>query len=292
MFKINLQRFANETVAADLVPAISVDFVTRIADNITELQDVLGVTELMPMAAGTTIKVYKWTQVNTPDQVGEGVEIPLTEIKREVAKTIELTLNKYRRNTTAEAIQKVGRDMAINQTDEKLIKGIQKDIKKGFYTAIEGGTGTATGTTLQATLADCWGKLKTVFEDEDATPIYFVSSEDVADYLGTASVTLQNAFGLSYIQDFLGLGTVVVSPNVTAGKVIATAKENLNGAYVPANTGDVAQAFGLTADETGLVGMVHTPKSDNATIDTLVLSGVAFFPELLDGVIVGTIAAA
>lgn len=294
MDKTNLQMFANETFAADLVPAISVDFVSRISANINELRDLLGITEMVPMAAGTAIKIYKWSQVNKPNQVAEGVTIPLTEIKREVAKTIDLTLNKYRKNTSAEAIQKVGKDMAINQTDEKLVKGIQKDIKDSFYSALtpSSGTGTASGATLQAVLADIWGKLKKTFEDEDATPIYFVSSDDVASYLGTANITLQTAFGMSYIEDFLGLGTVVVSPALTQGTVIGTAKENLNGAYIPANTGDVAQAFGLTSDETGLVGMTHSIKSDNATIDTLVMSGVVFYPELLNGVIVGTISAA
>lgn len=292
MNRFDLQMFANETYAKDLAPEISVDFASRIANNITELQNLLGVTELLPMSAGTVVKVYKWSQVNTPEQVAEGTEIPLTEIKREVAKNIEVALKKYRKNTSAEAIQKVGREMAINQTDEKLIKGVQKDIKTSFYNTLLGGTGTATGTSLQKTLAACWGKMKSVFEDEDATPVYFVSSDDVAEYLGTASVTLQSAFGFSYIEDFLGLGTVIVSPALTSGKVIATAKENINGAYVPANNGDVAQAFGLTSDATGLVGMTHSIKSDNATIDTLVMGGVVFFPELLDGVIVGTISAA
>lgn len=289
MYKKNLQMFANETFAADLVPAISVDFTSRISGNIRELQELLGVAEMIPMAAGTSVKLYKWTQVNTPEQVGEGEVIPYTKIKREVAKTIDLTLEKYRKNTSAEAIQKVGRDMAINQTDEKLIGGVQKDIKKKFFDALNEGTGTAGGTNLQTTLASVWGKIRKTFEDEDATPIYFVSTDDVADYLGTASITLQNAFGMSYIEDFLGLGTVIVSPALAKGKVIGTARENINGVYAPATAGDVAQAFGLTADETGLVGMTHSVKSDNATIDTLVMSGVVFFPELLDGVIVGTI---
>ena len=56
---------------------------------------------------------------------------------------------------------------------------------------------------------------------------------------------------------------------------MATVKENLNGVYVPAS-GDVAQDFGLTFDESGLVGMCHNIASDRASIDTLVLSGVLF----------------
>lgn len=293
--KFNLQLFAaatNTIVAADLDPVISIDCVSRLTSNIAELRQVLGITEMEPMPAGTTIKIYTMEQVNTPVQVGEGEDIPLTEIKRRLARTIELTLKKYRKNTTAEAIQKVGRDMAINKTDEKLLSGIQKGIKADFYSMLGTGTGSASGTTLQSALSAAWGAIKKFYVDEDATPIYFASSDDVADYLGTAQITMQQAFGMSYVEDFLGLGTLVVSPSLTKGKLIATAKENLHGAYVPANTGDVARTFGLTSDTTGLVGMTHQPISGNATVDTLVFSGVVFYPELLDGVIVSTISPA
>lgn len=293
--KFDLQLFAaatNTIVAADLDPAISIDCVSRLNSNIAELRQVLGITEMEPMPAGTSIKIYTLEQVNTPNQVGEGEDIPLTEIKRKLARTIELTLKKYRKNTTAEAIQNVGRDMAINKTDEKLLSGIQKGIKADFYSMLSTGTGSASGKTLQSALSAAWGAIKKFYVDEDATPIYFASSDDVADYLGTAQINMQQAFGMSYVEDFLGLGTLVVSPSLTKGKLIATAKENLHGAYVPANTGDVARTFGLTSDTTGLVGMTHQPISGNATVDTLVFSGVVFYPELLDGVIVSTISPA
>lgn len=291
MKKLKLQLFAaptNTTVAADLEPAISVDFVSRITQNIAELQEVIGVSELIPMAAGTDIKIYKMSKKNTPSQVGEGETIPLTEIERKLVKTIPLDLNKYRKNTTAEAIQKVGRNLAVNQTDEKMISEIQKDIKKAFYTALATGTGTATGTTLQVTLANLWAKLQGYYEDMDVTPIYFLNPQDVADYLGTAQITMQTAFGFTYIENFLGLGTAIITPQVTAKTVYATAKENLNGAYAPVS-GDVGQTFGLTSDATGLIGMTHQMKSDNATIDTLIMSNVVFYPEFADGVFKGTI---
>lgn len=286
-----LQLFAAEegtTLSTDLSPAISVDFTTRIAQNIVELQQLLGITDLVPMAAGTDVKIYKWTVEDLADQVGEGEEIGLTKVKRTLANTITLDLDKYRRNTTAEAIQRVGRSIAINQSDEKLIKKVQKGIKGSLYTVLKAGTGTAAGTNLQVVLANLWAKLQEYYEDEDVNPVYFVNPQDVADYLGTAQITMQNAFGFTYIENFLGLGTAIVSPQVTAKKPIATAKENLRGAYVPMS-GDVAQTFNLTADTTGLVGMTHSTKTGNATVDTLLMSCVKFFPEFQDGVFVGTI---
>ena len=286
-----LQLFAAEegtTLSTDLAPAISVDFTTRIAQNIVELQQLLGITDLVPMAAGTDVKIYKWTVEDLAEQVGEGEEIGLTKVKRTLANTITLDLDKYRRNTTAEPIQRVGRSIAINQSDEKLIKKVQKGIKGSLYTVLKAGTGTATGTNLQIILANLWAKLQGYYEDEDVNPVYFVNPQDVADYLGTAQITMQNAFGFTYIENFLGLGTAIVSPQVTAKKPIATAKENLRGAYVPMS-GDVAQTFNLTADTTGLVGMTHSTKTGNATVDTLLMSCVKFFPEFQDGVFVGTI---
>lgn len=289
--RFDIQLFAEENMnaAVDLEPGISIDFVSRITSNIAELQKVLGIAEMEPMSAGTSIKIWKMEQTNTPEQVAEGETIKLTNVKRSLARTVELVLKKFRRNTSAEAIQKVGRNMAINQCDDKLVSGIQKGIKQDFFDMLLEGTGAASGTGLQATLANAWGALNVYHEDEGVTPIHFLSPLDVAEYLGGAQITMQTAFGLSYVEDFLGLGTVVVSPRVTKGKTISTAKENLHGAFIPANSGDVAQSFGLTSDSTGLIGMKHSADDTNATINTLAMSGVIFYPERLDGVFVGTI---
>jgi hypothetical protein len=293
MNKDYLQLFAAETgtiITTDLEPAISVDFTSRIAENITELQTLLGITELIPMSAGNLVKIYKTSIANTPAQVSEGETIALTEVKRELAATIELNLNKYRKKTTAEAIQRSGREVAVNTTDEKLISSVQKAIKATLYSTLATGTGTASGTNLQKVLAALWAALQNKYEDEDVSPVFFVNPVDVADYLGTAQITMQNAFGFTYIQNFLGLGTAIVSPQVTAKKPIATVTQNINGAYVPAS-GDVGQTFSLISDATGLIGMTHYVAGDNASVNTLILSGVKFFVEYADGVFVGTIAA-
>lgn len=283
---MNLQLFAvpNETTTADLAPAISIDFTSRISENINTLQEILGVTNMVPMAAGTLIKIYKET-TTLAEQVAEGEEIGLSKVKRELAKTIELPLGKYRKQVTAESIQKFGRDRAINRTDEKLIGEIRKQIKADFFTTINAGIGLAKGgNKLQATLATVWAKLQEKYVDTDVTPVYFVSTDDVADYLGEKEITTQTAFGFTYIENFLGLGKTFVHPGLTKGVVIGTVVENLNGAYVPANGGDLAEAFDLTADESGFVGMTHQPTTTNASLTTLLFCSVVFYPELLDGV--------
>ena len=131
--KINLQLFAAEanlTKTADLEPALSIDHTSRISRSLTKFREVLGITEMQPMAAGTQIKIYKSEKKNAPAQVGEGETIPLTKIERKLAQTIDLTLAKHRKSTSAESIQKVGYDNAVNKTDEKLISEIQKGINR------------------------------------------------------------------------------------------------------------------------------------------------------------------
>ena len=290
----NLQLFAvpeNATLTTDLEPAISADFTSRIANNITELQNLLGIADLTPMTAGSQLKVYKTTVDNDPAQVAEGEVIPLTKVEQKLAATIEVVLKKYRKETTAEAIQKSGREIAVNTTDEKLIQKIQKDIKKTLYSTLATGTGTATGANLQKVLAALWAGLQNKYEDMDVSPVFFINPTDVADYLGTAQITMQTAFGFTYIQNFLGLGTAIVSPQVTAKAPLATVTQNINGVYVPAS-GDVGQTFALISDATGLVGMTHYVGGDNATLNTLIMSGVTFFCEYADGVFKGTIAGA
>lgn len=293
MNKFDLQFFAaaeNTTITTDIEPVISIDFTSRIAENLDKLRQVLGITDMIPMAQGSQIKIYKTVRENTPEQVGEGEEIPLTKITRKLANTIELKLNKYRKNVTAEAIQSRGRQRAVNETDSKLVSEIQKDIKKDFFTLLGTGSASATGTDLQTALANSWAKLQEIFEDEDADNVYFVNPTDLAKYLGDKIITTEQTFGLTYVQNFLGLGTVIVDPRVTATKVYATSKQNLNGAYVPASGGDVATTFSLTSDSTGLVGMTHTANTSNATLESLIFTGVKFFPERLDGIVVATIA--
>ena len=280
---------SNTTLSTDVAPAISLDYTSRIRDNIDQLREMLGISEMIPMAAGNTINMYSLTRYNTPAQVAEGFEVPLTEIKRTVAKSVTLALLKYRKLTTAEAIQKTGADIAVNMTDAKLVSEVQKDIKAAFFTSVKTGTGTVTaGTTLQEQLANNWAAVAAGFEDQDCRPIHFINPADAAAYLGAANITIQNAFGMQYIEDFLGLGTVVLTTQVTATNVWSTAKENLCGFYAPVN-GDLADQFGLSYDETGLIGMVHNAMTSHASIETLLMAGVVFCPEVLTKVYKGII---
>lgn len=292
--KINLQLHAaesNTTVTGDIAPAISIDHVSKINQNITELMDILGIVELTPVAAGTEIKIYKTDIENTPSQVGESETIPLTKVTRKLARTISLGIKKYRKVTSIEAILAKGYDNAVNATDRKLISGVQKGIKSEFFDVLVTGTQKSKGTGLQAAAANAWGVLNGLYEDEDVDCIYFLNPLDVADYIGQAQVTMQTAFGLSYIANFVGLGTVIVSNRVPKGKIIATAKQNLNGVYIDVTANDTKDLFAFTTDESGVIGMAHSGKTTIASCETLLVTGVTIYPERLDGIVISTIEA-
>lgn len=289
----------NTIITTDLDPAISIDHMQKLNAGIRSVLTMLGLTEMTPMTAGTQVKQYKYNKKNTPAQVAEGEVIGLTAYERKLVNTFDLALEKFRKQTTAEAIQRVGRGKAIDDTDTLLEREVQKSIKSKFFTMInvaEGANGATaisararnTLTDLQKVLAAIWGQMSVYFADMDVSPVYFVNNLDIADYLANAQVTVQNAFGFKYIEDFLGLGTVIIDPSVTAGNVRGTVKENLNGVYVPAS-GDVASTFGLTFDSTGLVGMKHFLADDRASVDTLIMTGATFYAEDVTGIFSGTI---
>lgn len=291
----------NVTKATDLAPEITIDYTNRFATGIHKLQKLLGVTALMPVSAGGTIKTYKYTTDIKDGNVAEGEYIPLSKVTKAVDQTYTLTLGKWRRNTTAEAIQSKGRAVAINETDSKFVAALQNKVKNDLFAAITGTTKTsAAGFNLQAALANMWGALTQIFEDYDgfADPdddeaegrfVFFVNPLDVAEYLGQSTITTQTAFGMSYLKNFLGLGNTFTTAKVTKGTIFGTAAQNINIAYVPATGGDLAETFGLTGDPLGLIGMTHDIVSTNASIDTLAMGGWKIFPEITDAVLKGTI---
>ena len=290
--KINLQRFAAETnltVTADIEPAISIDFADRFHQNIDGLSEILGITSMIPMKAGDQIKIYKTAVTRVGTQVGEGETIPLSKATVKLAKTISIDIEKYRKATSIESIQKRGYESAVNKTDKALVQQLQKGYKSEFFALLEEGTATAEGSSFQDAIAQAWGKLSEIYEDESVEAIYFVNSLDLADYLGQKNLTTETLAGFTYIKDFLSLGTVIVSPSVTKGSIKATAKENLNGAYIDVKTGEISKAFTFTTDETGYIGMLHTAKTDNATLETLLVGGILFWAERLDGVVISSI---
>ena len=292
MKKIDLQLFAVDAKTvkeADLAKVRDVDFTERFSKGIDTLMAMLGVTRKQEKRAGEVLKVYKATGTLESGVVAEGEVIPLSKYQTTYEAIGEAVLNKWRKVTTAEAISSKGYGQAVNDPNDKMLKDIQKGVRTSFVNFLATGTGKAAGTGLQATLAQAWGKLQVLFEDTSVQSVYFMNPLDVADYLGGAQISTQTAFGMSYIENFLGLGTVILASDVPKGKLYATAAENIVLYYIPVTSADMAQAFDLTSDATGLIGIHTGPTYDNLSAETVAASGVGLFAEKLDGIVVGTI---
>lgn len=276
---------------ANIAKVRELDFAQLFGENINNLIKLLGITRKIPVQAGTVLKVLKVTGTLQSGSVPEGEIIPLSQYATTWTAIGEMKLNKWRKATTAEAIMKGGYDQAVNETNAKLIRDIQKSIRSDFITYLGLGTGSASGTTLQSALADAWGQLQVKFEDDDIQAVFILNPLDVADYLKTAQISTQTAFGFTYIENFLGLGTVILTAGVTKGTFYATASQNIVAYYIDARGADgLGEAFDFTTDsETGFVGVHEEGNYQRLQSETVAIAGVDIFAEVVDGVIVGEI---
>lgn len=290
----DLQLFAVDTKTikeADLAKVRDVDFSERFSAGIETLMKMLGVTRKIEKKAGEVLKVYKVTGTLEDGTVAEGEVIPLSKYQTTYTPIGEAVLKKWRKVTTAEAISSKGFGQAVNDTNNKMLKDIQKGIRSQFVTFLGTGEATAEGVGLQAAMAQVWGKMQVLYEDTAIETVYFMNPLDVADYLGAAQISTQTAFGMSYIENFLGMGTAILASDIPKDKIYATAAENIVLYYIPVTSSDMAQAFDLTADATGLIGIHTGPTYDNLSAETVAASGVGLFAENLGGIVVATISA-
>lgn len=281
----------NAIKKAQIAKVREIDFSLLFSENVKNLIKMLGVTRKQKVQSGTALKVLKVTGTLESGVVAEGDIIPLSQYATTYTTVAEATLNKWRKATTAEAILKGDYNQAVNETNKKMILDIQKGIRSQFVTMLATGTGTASGTGLQAALANAWGKMQILFEDDAVQAVYFVNPMDVSDYIGSANITVQTAFGMNYVENFLGLGTVIMTGAIPAGSFYATAKENIVCYYIDVNEANgIGEAFDFTTDpETGFVGIHEDGNYTRMQEETVAISGITFFAERLDGVIVGTI---
>lgn len=282
---------ANLITKSEMTRIREIDFARRFTGTILrKLIEALGVTRKIPMMDGTTMYYYTTTGTLEDGNVAEGEVIPLSKYQRNKTAIGEITLKKWRKASSAEAILKSGYDEAVRQTDQKCLLDVQTGIRTDFFNSLKAINGTAIGaSTLQMVLAKTWGNLQVLFENDAVEVVHFLHPLTIAEYLGAANITVQTAFGFNYIADFLGLGTIIMTSQIPQGQVISTAKENLIMYYVPI-TSDAMASFNMTSDETGYIGVNSGyPTNERAQVETLVFSGIQFLVEYASGVVFGQI---
>lgn len=278
-----------ENLTTNLGAALSVDFTEQFGKRFNSLSELLGVQRLLPMASGTLIKTYTSSVTLAGEGVAPGDIIPLSEVVMEEGPSHELVWDKKRKAVPMEDIQKYGFEKAVAITDAKLLNEVQKGIRTKLLAQLASGTGTASGENLQQIMAQNWAAVSGIFDEDDVQTISFINPFDAADYLGNANITTQNAFGMTYVENFLNNRIVFMHAEVPQGTVYSTADQNLIAAYAQMNGGAIGEAFDFVTDETGLVGVTHDIDKSRLTAETITAYGIELFAERLDGVVVGTI---
>lgn len=288
----------NTTMSADIeVMAREIDFVTRFARNWQHLQDILGIMRPIKKEPGAVLRSKEAT-VTLADSVGEGEEIALSQAQVVETDYEEMSIEKYKKRVTIEAIKDHGYDVAVALTDEAFLYELQDKVTSKFYTYLNTGTLTGSYDTWQMALAMAKGMVINKFKQIHRTAtdvVAFVNVLDLYTYIGGADITVQSEFGFQYVKNFMGYSTVFLlsDEEIAQGTVIATPVENIALYYVDPSTSDFARAgLNYTTDgETNLIGFHTAGNYDVAGSECYAIMGMTLFAEYLDGIAVVTVGA-
>ena len=287
MAKTNLTKTANiDTTARE------VDFVTRFAYNWDHLRDILGVSRLIRKTPGTVLK-SKYAEVTLEASVAEGEEIPYSQSEVKTKDYAPINVEKFAKGVSIEAINEHGYDDAIGLTDDQFLYELQNNVTGRFYTFVNTGTLISAKASFQAALAEAQGRVRNKWKamHKGITEVVgFCNILDAYDYLGAANISVQNAFGMNYIENFLGYSRLFLCSDeeVARGKIVATPVENLILYYVSPDDSDFARA-GLvytTDGVTNLIGFHVQGNYGTAVSESFALMGLTLMAEYLDGIAV------
>ena len=285
----------NLTTTSDItVKAREVDFVTRFNNSWDALREILNIMRPIAKDPGTTLVSYEATVDLQDGEIDEGEEIPYSKATVTPVSYDELTINKYAKAVSVEAVSKYGADVAIQKTDDEFLAELQGVVMDKFYDFIQTGTLTDTESTFQMAVAMAIGLVRDKFKKlrKDFTNIaLFINTLDAYRYLGASELSVQTAFGLTYLENLMGASTVILSSEIPEGQVIATPTENLVLYYVdPGNSGFKQLGLDYTVQgETNLIGFHANGNYSTAVSESFALMGMALWAEYLDGISVVTV---
>ena len=290
---MNLQMFAAPTGLTGAgniqVRAHEIDFVTSFGKNIQALLDVLGIIRPIRKANGSVLKTKKVTGTLQDGHVAEGESIPLSEYKvtEEVFDTIQI--EKFRKAVSIEAIAEKGYEAAVSDTDEQFRIDLQDNITDRLYKQLNSGSLGGHEATWQLAIAMAIGNVKHKFQQMKRNTtgiVVFVNTLDAYRYLGEANVSMQTAFGLTYIKNFLGADIVFLTDRVAEKTVVATPMNNNIAYYVdPSDSEFVKAGLSYTTDSTtGFLGFHVEGNYDRAISDMFAIMGLRLMCEYQDAI--------
>ena len=278
------------------INAREIDFVTRFGRNWTALREIMGIMRPIKKQAGTVLKSYTASVDLASGEVPEGAVIPYS--KATVVETLkeDLSLLKYAKAVSIEDVNRYGAEIAVEKTDEAFLNELQTKVMTDFYTFLNDDTYAMTDAqaTWQAAVSIAIGKVKAKFQAmrKDLTSVVvFVNTLDVYKYLGSASITVQSAFGIDYVKNFLGAQTMILTTDVPEGTVIAVPSDNIVLYYIDPSDADIKK-LGLqytTDGETNLIGFHANGNYTTAVGENFALMGMKLWAEYADGIAIVTV---
>lgn len=273
------------------VSAREIDFVTRFGQNWEALQAILGVMRPIRKEAGTVLRSYTASVTLQSGTVAEGDEIPYSLASVVEATKADVEIEKFAKGVSLEAVSKYGADIAVQKTDDAFLNELQALVLTKFYTFLKTGTLTSVSTTWQGALARAKGDVLNKFAGMRKTVtdvVAFANINDAYSYLGSASVTVQTDFGITYIKNFMGYSTIILCPDVDIpqGKVLAVPVENIDLYYIDPADSDFAK-LGLeytVQGDTNLIGFHAEGKYSHAVGESYAIMGMKLWAEYLDGI--------
>lgn len=260
-----------------------INFIYKFTSNLNNLLAMLGKTEVTRLSPGTAYRIYKTAGTLSTQTVAEKALIPDSGITVDDGTIVEITYKKYRNTTSIEEVAKKGYDVAVGAKNDKVVRQIQQALRQSLFAGLAvSGIGTTTAATFQAKVAKAAAYVSKKFEDEAITPVFMANTDDVYDYLGGSNTVLAQNFGLSYLENFMGIGNVIVDSNVPKGTVYGTAVENLD---VIASDVTAIEGMDLTTDESGLIAVHNSPVYENAMLQVVAYTGVTILPVYADCIV-------
>jgi hypothetical protein len=291
---------ANLIKSADVqVTARELDFVTRFEANWEHLRDILGIMRPIKKQPGAQLKSKYAEGTLQPGTVGEGEEIPYSKFTVKETVYDEMTIEKFAKAVSIEAIKDHGYENAVAMTDDEFLFQLQTNVTDRFYNYLNTGTLEVTdATTFQMALALAKGSVLNKFKSmhRAATNVVgFVNIMDVYKYLGAAEITIQNEFGFNYVKNFMGYSVLFLlgDDEVKQGRVIATPVENIVMYYVDPGDSDFVKAglaYTTGVGETNLIGFHTQGNYNTAVTEAFAIMGLTLFAEYIDAIAVADFA--
>lgn len=291
--KLSLQVFAapeNMTGVAQIqVRAREIDFVTSFGQNMQALLDVMGIARMIRKENGSVLRVREASGVLQSGDVAEGDIVPLSQYEVTEKDFDTIKIQKYKKGVSIEAIAEKGYEAAVAMTDEEFTADLQNVVMTKFYDMLKMGSLTSYETSWQMAFAMAIGRVKNKFETmgRTATGIaVWVNTLDVYKYLGAAQITMQTAFGVNYVRNFMGADIMFISSQIPENTVIATPLNNIVAYYVDPSDSEFARA-GLvytTDPATGFIGFHVQGNYDRVISELNAIMGVRLFAEYLDAI--------